>query len=126
LILSSLFSFINVINQIRFCNKDQTTPTYDNVEFGVDVDELSFFVDDGQRRNSFVDKLPERLDDRHRVVADLDVLITADAQVHDRFRKVFRLRQVVNLEKPKQSIFTIYCSSFFKLSDFRRVLQKLK
>jgi hypothetical protein len=105
------------------------TPTYDNVEFGVDVDELSFFVDDGERRNSFVDKLPECLDDRHRVVADLDVLITADAQVHDRFGKVFRLRQVVNLEKtPKQSssIFTIYCSSFFKLSDFRQVLQKLK
>jgi hypothetical protein len=35
------------------------------------------------------------------VVADLDVLITADAQVHDRFGKVFRLRQVVNLEKPE-------------------------
>lgn len=68
------------------------TLTYNNVEFGVNVDQLSVLVDDGQRRNSLVHELPKSLDDRHRVIADLDVFVASDAQVVDGLGEVLRLR----------------------------------
>ena len=78
--------------------------THDDVEFCVNVDELSVVVDDRQRRDPLVHELPQRLDDGHRVFADLDVLVAADAQVVDRLREVFRLRQIVNLQEHRRPI----------------------
>ncbi len=70
---------------------------YNDVEFCVDIDELALFVDNGQRRNSFVDKFSEGLDDGHGVMADFDVFVAPDAEVVDGLGEVFGLRQVVNL-----------------------------
>ena len=54
-------------------------------------------VHDGQRRDSEVDKLVERLDDGRVVVRDLDVVVGPDVEIPDGALEVARLRQVVYL-----------------------------
>ena len=72
--------------------KIESSTTYDNVEFGVNVDQFAVVVDDGQRGNPFVDEFPESLDNGHRMVADFDIFVTPDAEVVDRLREVLGLR----------------------------------
>ena len=75
----------------------QTRITHYDVELGVDIDQLVLVVHDGQRGDSEVDKLVERLDDGRVVVRDLDVVVGADVEVPDGAFEVARLRQVVYL-----------------------------
>ena len=71
--------------------------THYDVELGVDIDQLVLVVHDGQRRDSEVDKLVERLDDGRVVVRDLDVVVGPDVEIPDGALEVARLRQVVYL-----------------------------
>jgi hypothetical protein len=48
-------------------------------------------------------------------MTDLNVFVTADAQVVDRLTKVFRLRQIVNLKKAQQLDETRATSQYAKL-----------
>ena len=56
-------------------------------------------VHDGQRGDSEVDKLVERLDDGRFVVRHLNVVVGPDVEVADGAVEVARLRQIVYLQK---------------------------
>ena len=72
--------------------------TYDDIEFGVDVEELAGLVDNGQGRHPFCDKLVERFDDGGVILGHLDVLVSADTQLVDGLMEVGRLGQIMNLQ----------------------------
>ena len=73
--------------------------SYDDVELGVDVDELALLVDDGEGGDPLGDELVERVDDRRLVGRHLDPVVGPDVEVADGGVKVFRFRQVVYLEE---------------------------
>ena len=66
--------------------------THYDVELGVNVDQLVLVVHDRQRRDSEVDELVQRLDDRSVVVRHLDVVVRPDVEVSDGAREVAGLR----------------------------------
>jgi hypothetical protein len=76
---------------------------YNDIEFGVDVDQLLLVVDNRQRRDSRAHENVQRLEDG-RVLADRpDLVVRADAELANCLLQKKRLRHVVDLQQKKNS-----------------------
>ncbi len=71
--------------------------TYDDVKFGVNVDQFPLVVDYWKGRDSFPHKFVQSLDDASARLGDLHVVKGADAQLSNGLAQIARLGQVMDL-----------------------------